>query len=105
MEYAEHEYLRSRGLSVVWNEAGEHLSFPRVSASCDYLSPARFEDTIQIAVAVERIGQKSISYGFEFLRDGTVIAQGKMATVCCRMGREGKVESTEIPASFRAKLG
>ena len=37
MEFAEVEFLRSKGLSVAWVELnGERIGFPRVSAACDY---------------------------------------------------------------------
>ena len=49
MEAAEHALLRSLGLSVVMDWEGEPISFPRVSASCDYFRPARFEDLLTIA--------------------------------------------------------
>src|SRR3712207_1380462 len=39
MEAAEVAYLRARGLSVRLSWEGRELGFPRVSASCDYLSP------------------------------------------------------------------
>ncbi len=50
MEGAEHEFLRSVGLSVVLNWEGVSLGFPRVSASCDFLKPIRFEDVVDIEV-------------------------------------------------------
>ncbi len=104
MEFAEQEFLRARGLSVTWDENGQKLGFPRVSASCDYLKPAHFEDVLEIAVTVERIGQKSVTYNFEFRNDNRVIAIGKVATVCCKVNAGGKVESIDLPTEFRAKL-
>ena len=43
MESAEHELLRSLGLSVHTTVDGEMLSFPRVATSCQFRSPARCE--------------------------------------------------------------
>ena len=103
MESAEHDYLRSLGLSVIWNEAGQQLGFPRVSASCDYLKPAHYQDMLDISVSVERICQKSVTFSFEFRRDQEVIALGRIATVCCKV-TEGCVESIAVPDSFRSKL-
>jgi YbgC/YbaW family acyl-CoA thioester hydrolase len=103
MEAAEVEFLRSRGLSVVVHLAGQKISFPRVSASCDYLRPARFEDLLEITVNVEKIGTKSVTYGFEFFRDGELLARGQVSSVCCRVdGRQ--LESIEIPAAIRQKI-
>src|SRR5215471_18705847 len=73
MEAAEVEFLRARGLSVKMTWDGLALGFPRVSASCDYLRPARFEDVLDISVRVQKIGRKSVTYAFEFAKDGEVL--------------------------------
>jgi YbgC/YbaW family acyl-CoA thioester hydrolase len=104
MEAAEVEFLRSLGLSVVLPWEGQKISFPRVSASCDYLRPARFEDVLDISVRVQKIGRKSVTYAFEFTKDGEVLARGQLSSVCCRVGEGLPLESIEIPASLRAKL-
>jgi YbgC/YbaW family acyl-CoA thioester hydrolase len=104
MESAEVEFLRSKGLSVklVWE--GQALGFPRVSASCDYLRPARFEDVLDVAVHLHHLGRKSVTYAFEFSRDGEVIARGKVSSVCCKVEESRELESVAIPATLRTKL-
>ncbi|MBV9121877.1 MAG: acyl-CoA thioesterase [Planctomycetes bacterium] len=104
MESAEQEFLRSRGLSVQLEWEGQHLGFPRVAASCDYCQPARFEDVLEVGVRVSRLGRKSVTYEFEFSRDGTVLARGQVSTVCCRVGPDRRLESVEIPVTVREKL-
>ncbi|MBI3824097.1 MAG: acyl-CoA thioesterase [Planctomycetes bacterium] len=104
MESAECEFLRSRGLSVKLTWEGQAIGFPRVSATCDYVSPARFEDLLDVAVSIERIGSKSVTYGFEFTLDGKVVARGKVTSVCCRVEADNRIEGIEIPASYRARL-
>jgi YbgC/YbaW family acyl-CoA thioester hydrolase len=104
MESAEVELLRSLGLSVKLPWEGEEIGFPRVSASCDYLRPAYFEDVLEVAVRVQRIGRKSVTYGFEFTRGGEVIARGRVSAVCCRVLPDHKLESVEVPAGLRARL-
>src|SRR5262245_44720949 len=66
MESAETEFLRARGLSVAWKEEGGKFGFPRVSAACDYLKPVRFGDLLDVAVVLEQVGRKSVTYRFEF---------------------------------------
>ena len=104
MEAAEHAYLRACGLSVhmVWH--GETITFPRVSASCDYLKPARFEDLLDVAVTVHHIGRKSVTYAFEFTRDGELLARGKVTSVCCRVGPDHILDAIPIPAGYRERL-
>lgn len=103
MESAEQEFLRTLGLgvSLVWE--GQAMGFPRVSASCDYLKPAVFEDVLDIAVKIHNLGRKSVTYTFEFTKEGQPIANGRISTVCCRVV-DHKLESIEIPARMRERL-
>jgi acyl-CoA thioester hydrolase len=105
MEAAEVEFLRARGLSVVMDWEGRKISFPRVAASCDYLRPVRFEDVIDIAVSLQRLGRKSVTYAFEFLLGEDVVARGQISSVCCLVSAGQEIESIEIPASIRERLG
>ncbi|HEX4129638.1 MAG TPA: thioesterase family protein [Pirellulales bacterium] len=104
MEQAEHEFLRARGLSVMGRDEHGVLGWPRVAASCDYRGSARFEDTVEIELRVERVGEKSISYGFTFSVASREIGTGKLTAVCCREDGRGGYTSTPIPAWFREKL-
>ena len=107
MESAEHEFLRSRGLSVVIEEEGRtdtHISWPRVSASCDFQAAARFGDELDIEVVVERIGDKSVAYKYLIGCQGRPLAVGRMTCVCCRIAPGRRPESIVIPPEIRAKL-
>ncbi len=108
MEQAEHEFLRDRGLSVLMSDDEGNLSWPRVSVRCDYLQAVVFEDELEIEVHVDRLGTKSITYGFHFYHDGEEIAVGAITAVCCRMG-SGDVErpvptSIALPTWFVERL-
>jgi acyl-CoA thioester hydrolase len=98
METAEHEFLRSLGTSVHTTWDGKEIGWPRLKASCEYLTPAGFEDELQIRVTVLRKGKKSMTYRFEFTRDDEKIAQGEMTSACCVLNAEGKMKAIEIPA-------
>jgi YbgC/YbaW family acyl-CoA thioester hydrolase len=104
MEAAEVDFLRSLGLSVsMRTPEGTWLGFPRVSASCEFIRPARFLDVIDILVQVESVGQKSVTYRFEVEKDGAALARGQITAVCCRtVGNQ--LESFAIPDDIRAKL-
>jgi len=105
MEAAEHELLRSLGLSVFSElDEGYVLSFPRVSATCDYHSPARCEQTLDIAVTIQRLGVKSVTYDFHFAIGETKIATGRMTSVCCHIVHGKPPESVAIPESIAAGL-
>src|SRR6266567_5587711 len=88
MEQAEHDLLRSVGLSVVMPDAAGKISWPRVAAKCDFQAAVRFEDLLMIEVQIARLGKRSVTYNHRFLRDGQVLAVGEMTAVCCRI-KEG----------------
>src|SRR5262249_39456062 len=98
------EFLRSRGLSVKLAWEGGVLGFPRVSASCDYLRPVRFEDVLEVTVSVSKVGRTSVTYAFEFFKEGEAVARGRVTAVCCLVKPGEELESVEIPASLRRRL-
>ncbi len=104
MESAEHELLRSLGLSVHATVDGEMLSFPRVASSCQFQSPARCEEILDIAIRISRLGTKSITYDFAFRSDSREVATGQITCVCCRVVSGQPLESVKIPADVAAKL-
>jgi len=104
MEQAEHELLRHLGLSVM--SADEHgpFTFPRVATRCDYQRAVKFEDVLSIEVSIVRLGQKSITFEFNFTLDGRPIATGQITTVCCRFSPDGTPASISIPTWMAEKL-
>ncbi len=104
MEAAEVGFLRERGLSVALEWEGEPLGFPRVSASCDFRRPVRFEDVVEVLVETPQVGRSSVRYAFEFRHEGQTIARGQITAVCCRMRGPHAMEPFEVPAGLRARL-
>ena len=104
MEEVEHEFLRSRGLSVMMRDKEGVISWPRVAANCQYRSSAKFEDVLDVDLHVGRIGDKSVTWEFHFSLDGKEIATGEMTSVCCRLEDGHVPRSIAIPADIREKL-
>jgi acyl-CoA thioester hydrolase len=104
MEFAEVAFLRSLGLNVKMEAEGRRLGFPRVAASCDYLKPARFEDVLDIALKVERLGTKSATYAIEISCGGEVIARGKVTSACCDVGDDKRLAAIPIPKIYRERV-
>jgi 4-hydroxybenzoyl-CoA thioesterase/acyl-CoA thioester hydrolase len=104
MEAAEHELLRSMSFSVYSELDGDVVSFPRVAAKCEFHSPARCEDVLDIDVTVRRVGIKSVTYGFGFSQKGRDVATGEMTSVCCRVPHGEPPASIPIPNAVAAKL-
>ncbi len=105
MEQAEHEFLRSLGLTVSADQGdGSHVSWPRVHASCDFRGTAKFEDIVEIALHVSRLGEKSVTYEFNFENGGAVIATGRVIAVCCLVRPGSPLTSIPIPEKFSQQL-
>ncbi len=138
MEAAEHAMLRSLGVSVMARptvgehsesqgdaespdaKSPDHVTWPRVSAHCDYRAAARFEDILDITVSVLHLGNSSVEYGIQFSRaepadqlgqtdprgksGPIVIAEGKLTAVCCTLSPGGKLKKTPIPEDLRKLL-
>ena len=100
MEQAEHAFLRSVGMGVICEVENQKISWPRVNAQCDYKVAIKFEDMIDIEVSVAKIGTKSVTYAFDFLRDGTKIAKGSLTAVCCLFEHGQKPQSIPTPGPF-----
>jgi len=105
METAEHEFLEAIGTSVdLTLDDGRHVGWPRVSARCEYKSPARFGDTLDIRVSVVRKGTKSMTYRIQFSVDGREIAQGRVSSVCCELTPGREVKAIPIPDFVAARI-
>lgn len=96
MEEAEHEFLRHVGLPLFRKVEGGKISWPRVSVNADFSAPARFEDVVDIHVAVERLGKRSVTYHFTLKHGERLIAEGNMSSVCCFIGKD-EMRGVDIP--------
>src|SRR5260370_1170789 len=84
-ESAEFEFLRSLGVGYREMHASG-TDFPRVHVECDYSSPIGFDDLMDIAVTVERVGRASFTLGFAVSVEGREAARAKLTVVA--MDRE-----------------
>ena len=107
MEETEHAFFRSLGFSVHEEFDGRTIGWPRVSASCDFSGPLRFEEEVEIHLIVSEVRTRSIRYQFVFRRlpDGLEVARGAVATVCSTVDRlTGKLAAMPIPERIRERL-
>jgi YbgC/YbaW family acyl-CoA thioester hydrolase len=107
MEAAEHAFFRSLGFSIHSHDADSAVGWPRVSASCDYSRPLRFEEEVEIHLIVAEVRARSIRYQFIFRKtaDGTEVARGQISAVCATVDRAtGKLGAVPIPDAIRAQI-
>jgi YbgC/YbaW family acyl-CoA thioester hydrolase len=104
METCETAFYRSLGLPLISFVPGEIVGWPRVNVSCTYRAPLRFNDTVEVRLFVKKLGTRSVTYLFQFRKDGQLAAAGEVTAVCVGAGEKGGMVSQPIPAAIRAQL-
>jgi acyl-CoA thioester hydrolase len=106
METAEHELLRSLGVNpgAARQDDGRLIGWPRVATSCEFLSPVRFGDVIDIHVQVVKVGRTSLTFDFAISLAGEPVARGRITTVHAVLDAPEGIRATPIPPPLRAIL-
>jgi acyl-CoA thioester hydrolase len=102
MEEAEHAMWRAAGLNI-W-ETGENLSWPRISASCDFKHPLKFQDEFEIRTEIASVSRSTIQWAHVLTRGDVVIGTGTVTAVCIKKLPDGTIKSTDIPDGIVARL-
>jgi acyl-CoA thioester hydrolase len=105
MEQAEHALLRSIG-TTVFSSHPDTVTWPRVHVRADFLSTASFEDSLLIYVSIQKLGETSITYGFEVLGPRGIVAEGISVSVCCVRSADAPhgLRKISIPGELRDSL-
>jgi len=107
MEAAEHAFFRSMGFSIWSQEIEPPVGWPRVHAECDFKSPLRFEDEVEVHLLVVEKKAKSLTYQFRFrklnAKPHIEVARGTITTVCVTHV-DGKMSATNIPKAVMDKI-
>ena len=80
-EAAEIEFLPSLGL-LYKDAAASAVNFPRVQVECTYVAMVKYDDPLEIAVWVERVGNASYKLAFEASVEERLVARGFVTAVC-----------------------
>lgn len=97
---AESEFMRSLGFHYSLGEYPS-IGFPRVHVECDFSSVLAYDDLMDIAVRVDRVGGASFTLAFEVSVSGRNAARGKL--VIATIDRE-KQRAIPLPDPLRAAL-
>ncbi len=74
-EAARSEFMRTHGFP--YSEMEKNGFFvPVVEAYCKYLSPAHYDDELEIHLWVLELKNTSFKYGYKVVREGKVLAEG-----------------------------
>ena len=104
MEAAEDRYLRSLGASLTTDPSGRSIGWPKVAASCEYRSPARYGDTLEIEIKVVSVSSRTVTYGITFRNGEREIARGRTTAVCCVVRPDGQFEPIQIPSPLAERI-
>jgi YbgC/YbaW family acyl-CoA thioester hydrolase len=78
---AEGEFMRSLGISYSGIQDA-HIAFHANARECDYSSALVYDDLMDIAVSVDRLGRASFTLAFDVSVSGRKAALGKVTIVC-----------------------
>jgi 4-hydroxybenzoyl-CoA thioesterase/acyl-CoA thioester hydrolase len=111
MEQAEHALFRHCGWSIFPSRSETTppesliVSWPRVHCACDFKGPAFFEDQLSIDLSIERLGNTSITYRHVIRRESSILAIGRVTTVCSRVdSRTHQMTAYPIPDHIRDRF-
>ena len=99
LEEARTEFCRAREVDIA-GLAAEGTMFTVVRLEVDYKAPARYGETVRIAVRVEKIGNASLSFIQEITRGDVTLLIARTVWAC--VNRDLKVR--RIPEAMRSRL-
>jgi YbgC/YbaW family acyl-CoA thioester hydrolase len=101
-EDAEHALWRQAGLTI--HAADSPVGWPRVSASCEYHRPLKFEQEFDVHVSIAELTGRTIRYQGTIMRDGERVATASWKIACVDKLPDGRMQSANIPANVIERL-
>lgn len=102
-ERAEEEFYRHMGFSFTDAKLSRGLWFPRVEVFCQYKKPARFNDLLEVELAIEELREKSVKYIFRIVnKEAAVLLANGYAVIVAADKQTGR--ATQIPKDIVEKL-
>ena len=108
MEDAEHDFLRSLGLSVrkPYNDgaAGFVVGFPRMAVHFEYSRPVTFEDLLDVHLWISQKRNRTIEYSCVVTHEGKAVGHGQMVVIACRVREGHAIKPIPLPEEFDRAL-
>jgi acyl-CoA thioester hydrolase len=101
-EDTEHALWREAGLSV--HPGSSSIGWPRVTASCEYHRPLKFEQEFEIVVRIAEMRPRTIRYEGTITRGGEKVATAAWKTACVTTLPDGTMKSADIPTDVTERL-
>ncbi|MGE5815197.1 MAG: acyl-CoA thioesterase [Acidobacteriota bacterium] len=100
------EQARFKHWRALWHYAEDRFPDPGIilaHVECDYRSPAKLGEAIEVRLAVSKMGRTSFQYEYEILsaEDGRLIAEAKTVQVAYDYAKQTPIE---VPQLWRELL-
>ena len=85
----------------------DRIGFPSVKCACEFESPLRFGDTMEIEMSVVRLGHKSVTFGFDIYRVDAGAGPRRRAAFgsnVCAIVDLNRFQAVALPDQVRALL-
>jgi acyl-CoA thioester hydrolase len=102
MEEAEHALWRAAGLTIA--TVDEEYGFPRVSASCAFHAPLRFEDEFEVWIGIAALTKRTLRYTSVLTMGDTKIATGSHTIACVSKKKGERMRSIDFPPEVLARF-
>ena len=95
------EYMRYLGMDVSLNANSKEFDFQLIKTTLEYKIPAKFDEEIEVAIRVKRIGNSSITFeaGVFNKANSALLVVGELVWVYTNLQLQ---KSVSIPATVRS---
>ena len=101
IERGRSEWLRAAGVDQQRLLDEAHLAFVVRRVEADYLSPARFDDQLEVVTTLEQASGPRVTVSQAVERDGKVLFQARVTVICVDLRA---LRPHRLPAAVRAAL-
>lgn len=101
LERARTEFIRALGVEQRRLAEETGLAFAVRSLAAEYLKPARLDDELSVATAIEALGRAQVTFAQSIRRGDDLLLTASVRVACLDLAR-GK--PAPLPAPLRAKL-
>ena len=101
IERGRSEWLRAAGVDQQRLLDKAHLAFVVRRVEADYLSPARFDDQLEVVTTLEQASGPRVTVSQAVERDGKVLFQARVTVICVDLRA---MRPHRLPEAVRAAL-
>ena len=101
IERGRSEWLRAAGVDQQRLLDKAHLAFVVRRVEADYLSPARFDDQLEVVTTLEQASGPRVTVSQAVERDGKVLFQARVTVICVDLRT---MRPHRLPPAVRAAL-